>query len=242
MYFMYFTNYEFEKCMEVDCALCPQRAECIHYTPKEEYPPQEEYRLFVAPLDDTSGELIRNVSKRISRLGYPEREIYKLTLAWYLLGYQVKDLLKLVSRGMHPLEIERLIFKLLEDEFRVYIAELVEHGLLSEEEAEIDLDNPHWADFLVQLRVRNFTGEVRLGPPEEEEPQEEYIPPEVQKKIDEALRWASSVKHARTGKYAYLFSQNCKKIISQLPPDWAEAVRKRLKEAWEEWKSSHAKK
>lgn len=241
---MYFTNYEFEKCMEVDCALCPSRAECIHFTPAEEYPPQEEYRKFVAPLDDTSGELIRNIAKRISRLGYPEREIYKLVLAWYLLGYRVKDLLKLIiSRGMHPLEIERLIFELLKDEFRVYLAELVEHNELGVEvEEDLDPDSPKWTELLVQLRTRNFTGEVRLGPPEEEEPQEEYIPPEVQKKIDEALRWASSVKHARTGRYAYLFSQKCKEAISQLPPDWAEVVRKRLKEAWEEWKSSRAKK
>ncbi|MEM5855737.1 MAG: hypothetical protein QW472_05495, partial [Candidatus Aenigmatarchaeota archaeon] len=68
------------------------------------------------------------------------------------------------------------------------------------------------------------------------------IPPEVQRKIDEALRWASSVKYARTGKYAYLFSQKCKNLVKQLPPDWAEVVRKRLKKAWEEWKSSRAKK
>jgi len=227
--------------MERECELCPSRAECIHHTPEEEYPPQDEYRLFT-PLDDTSGELLRNIARRLSRLGYPWRESYTLTLAWYLLGYQVKDLLKLISRGMHPLEIERLIFELLKDEFRVYIAELVEHGLLDEEEAMLEIDSPHWANFLAQMRARNFTGEVRLGPPEEEEPQEEHIPPEVQKLIDEALRWASSVKYAKTGRYAYLFSHKCKEKIKQLPPDWAEVVRKRLKEAWEEWKSSHAKK
>lgn len=164
---MFFTNsYEFEKCIERDCALCPLRAECIHYTPEEEYPPQEEYRLF-NPLDDTSGELIRNVSKKISRLGYPEREIYKLVLAWYLLGYQVKDLLGLISKGVHPLEIEKIISDLLKDEFRVYLAELVEHGEYEVEDIEEDLDpdNPRWIEFLVRLRTRNFTGEVRLGPP-----------------------------------------------------------------------------
>jgi len=240
---MFYFNYEFRKCFDVECALCPRRTECIHYTPEEEYPPQEEYRLFT-PLDDTSGEFLMNISRKLSRLGYPWRESYILTMAWYLLGYQVKDLLRLISKGVHPLEIERIVFSLLKDEFRVYIAELVEHGVLEADDIEDleDPDSPQWINFLIQMRVKNFTGEVRLGPPEEEEPQEEHIPPEVQKIIDEALRWASSVKYAKTGRYAYLFSHKCKEKIKQLPPDWAEVVRKRLKEAWEEWKSSHAKK
>lgn len=237
--------YEFEKCIEKDCTLCPQRVECIHYTPEEEYPPQEEYRMFVAPLDDTSGELLKNVSKKISRLGYPEREVYKLVSAWYLLGYQVRDLLKLISRGMHPLEIETIVFELIRDEFRVYLSELAEHGLLSEEKAEVevDVDNPQWGEFLALLRIKNFTGEVRLGPPEEE-PQEESISPGVQnqKMIDEALKWATSIKYAKNGRFAYQFSEKCKSIINNLPPDWAEVVKKQLKKAWEDWKSSHAKK
>lgn len=241
--FYFDCGYEFEKCLDIECTLCPRRTECVNFTPEEEYPPQDEYRLFT-PLDDTSGELLRNIARRLSRLGYPWRESYILTMAWYLLGYQVKDLLELIiSRGMHPLEIEKIVFSLLRDEFRVYIAELVEHGVLEVDIEDLeDPDSSQWIDFLIQMRVRNFTGEVRLGPPEEEEPQEEHIPPEVQKLIDEALRWASSVRRARTGRYAYLFSQKSKNLIEQLPPDWAEVVRKRLKEAWEEWKSSHAKK
>lgn len=240
---MFYIGYNFETCFERDCEFCPSRIECIHFTPYEGYSEGEEYRTFISPLDDTSGELLKNISKKISRLRYPEREIYTLTLAWYLLGYQAKDLLTLVSRGMHPLEIEKLIFELLKDEFRVYIAELIEHGGLEADDIENieDPNSPQWIEFLIHMRAKNFTGEVRLGPPEEE-PQEEHIPPEIVRKIDEALKWASSVKYAKNGTLAYRFSQNAKNLLKQLPPDWAEVIKSKLKKAWEEWKSSHAKK
>lgn len=241
---LYLEGYNLEYCYDKDCNLCIKRWECIHYTPIEEYPLLEEYRTYT-PLDDSSGELILSVTKKISRLGYPEREILKLVKAWYSCGYRVKDLLTLISRGYHPLEIEKYVVEMLKHEFREYITELVEHGVETLDEVEIpdDLDpsHPYWNDFLAQLRVRKFTGEVRLGPPEEEEPQEE-CPPEINETIRLALRLAKSVKYAKTGKHAYLFSQKCKELLSQLPPDWAEVVKYQLKKAWEERKSSHAKK
>ncbi|MGC9064731.1 MAG: hypothetical protein ACP5JL_08650, partial [bacterium] len=88
-------------------------------------------------------------------------------------GWKIRDFL-----GMPPLELERWLSIMIKYELLQYVEELILEGELSPEEGEelkkIIREEPFLPDellreYFIYSRSRNFTGEVRLGPPQEEE-------------------------------------------------------------------------
>lgn len=197
----------------------------------EEGEDEKEYRL-ATRLDDTTGELLSALSKIYSKKwGIPFRDAYYLLgLAWAQ-GWRLREIIKI-----NPLQLERIHSHLLQPMLEEMVEEKIISGDLAPEEGQdlLELLREGWLpeelviEFLAYTRARNFTGEVRLGPPQEEEKKSTTQP------IPEWV-WVElkNIITLRSGREAYSRSERIKSIIPGLPKEEARRVKRFLKEAWE---------
>jgi len=111
-----------------------------------------------------------------------------------------------------------------------------------EEEEEIPEDfvlgDTDLVNFVVNQVWRNFTGEVRIPvlpqDPSEEEISCSPLSKEEEKLIDNISRLIKSVVTAKSGRYAYKFSQEAQHLMGKLKDEEKRrALRKALHRAWE---------
>jgi len=111
---------------------------------------------------------------------------------------------------------------------------------LEEEEVPEDfvLGDKDLVNFVVNQVWRNFTGEVRIPvlpqDPSEEEISCSPLSKEEEKLIDNISRLIKSVVTAKSGRYAYKFSQEAQHLMGKLKDEEKRtALRKALHRAWE---------
>ncbi len=207
--------------------------------PRETEEAEEEYRIAVST-DDTTGEMLHNLARIYSKMwNFPYRESYILLGLVKYQGWKIKNFL-----NMPPFEIERWLSVVIKYELLQYVEELILEGELSPEEGEelkeLIREEPFIPDellveYFIYCRCRNFTGEVRLGPPQEEEEEESPLPPPEEGEI---LRLIKSVVTATRGNYAYEFSRRALRLIEAFSDEkYKRKYKKLLRKAWEIRKS-----
>ena len=206
-------------------------------TPEPQWPwcsePEEEYRIATSLDDNTGAMLLSMAQKYADKWNISLRDAYLLLgLAWAQ-GWRLREIIKI-----NPLQLERIYSHLLQPMLEEMIEVKILEGDLAPEEGQdlIELLREGWLpegitrEYLIYSRVRNFTGEVRLGPPQEEEEEEEKEESSIPSWVWTELK---NVIRLKSGREAYSRSERIKKALSGLPPSEARRVRLFLKQAWE---------
>lgn len=197
---------------------------------------QEEFRLYIPEIDDSTGELLRRLAKIYSeRWRFPYKDSYRLLSGYRCIGYKLKDLLNL-----SPLELEKYLLVGLKEEIRGFYEELTFSGeaayldyspeeLLEalEEDPIPNIPDEIIINWIIQKRIQNFTGEVRLSSDkvddDESEKGKEEINPEV-------FRYIKCIVTCISGKLAYEYSLKAKAAGNV-------KIKNLIKKAWEIRKS-----
>jgi len=232
-------------CFDRDCNECKFKIDCLNFvgytdTEREDQVADEEYRPFVKELDDTKDQLIATYTKRwMKKFNLTEKAARKLVIACYLTGWNLKDSEKVAEdRGI--LYLEKYVAAVLSPVIKEYLAECIEHtedsdyleylDYLSEEDLDFIPDEKWMIDLLVHMLYRNFTGEVRISPVQEDQEKdvEQRDENENLAKIQEVKRLLKSIVFAKSGKLAYELSEKVKALCNNGLSEW----RKELNKAW----------
>lgn len=250
---MYIYSYDPHFCNFIeDCERCNRRLECLHYVPRtnieeEGFEANEEYRLYVENLDNNKEKLIRTYVERWKKFGIPEDECELIVRLCYLSNWKLKDC-EVVLREKGVLYLERLLTATFKDLIIEYLEEKIESGL--EEELEVlewlevfkkegdDLTGipaKMVRSLVAEMMTRNFTGEVRVGPLQNEEDSPEASPwPWGSFWALGGGRYLKNIILSKSGKRAYYYSMKVKELM-RYPFDYEEKERlkKCLNKAWE---------
>lgn len=240
----YFYGYDPNFCHE-DCDNCVFKLECIHYTPltdteSGENKTTEEYRLFVKELDDT--RLLENFTERWrKKFGLPKREAEILVRACRIIGWPLKSCEQVIEKE-GVLNLEKYVCVCLEDAIKEYVAEnterigveWLEEIIGVEQLEELDLDflptEPWFIDLIIHMLYKNFTGEVRLGSPQDDEEPEDINGQDFK----ELERMLKSLIILKDGRRAYELSCQIKEKLKRIEdPHQRRRWWKFLKQAWE---------
>lgn len=232
-------------CFDKDCNECKFKIDCLHYVPRtdveeENFDSGTEYRL-ATKNDETSLELRRRITEILMKKGIPEKEAWRIVSLWYLQGWQLKELLEIVDK-IHPLEIESIIWSLMENDLLVFLQMKIENEEDDEEreklievyEALRDGEDFWYLskidDVLAEMLSWRWTGEVRIGDVDDVgNEKEDEIAAGKREDVTKVKKYLKTIVLAKDGRVAYRASEIVKELCSNGLKEW----RRELQRAWE---------